>query len=211
MKWLVAAVLVGGLWFFGLGPLLSAHKPSAPTAQTRLAAQAEVPRSTDDRIFLTASERTKAASLPIYPPDIRSLLNVRKRMRYGEFVWNDRSIPPGPLTIRVNLTSQLLSVYRGGHEIGTAVILYGADEKETPLGEFPILAKMRRHRSATYDANMPFTLRLTNDGISIHGSDVRWGYATHGCIGLPLPFAEKLFDVAVQGDKVAIVAPAKAV
>jgi lipoprotein-anchoring transpeptidase ErfK/SrfK len=53
---------------------------------------------------------------------------------------------------------------------------------------------------------MPFTLRLTDDGISIHGSDVRWGAATHGCIGVPLDFAEKLFDQAALGDKVAIVA-----
>jgi lipoprotein-anchoring transpeptidase ErfK/SrfK len=58
---------------------------------------------------------------------------------------------------------------------------------------------------------MPYTLRLTNDGVSIHASSVRWGAATHGCIGIPLPFAQRLFDAAAIGDEVVIVggAPAK--
>jgi lipoprotein-anchoring transpeptidase ErfK/SrfK len=102
-------------------------------------------------------------------------------------------------------------VFRGGHEIGTAVILYGASEKETPAGVFPVLAKMRDHKSITYDnAPMPYTLRLTDDGVSIHGSDVRWGRATHGCIGVPLEFAHKLFDQVAKGDQVTIVSGERA-
>jgi lipoprotein-anchoring transpeptidase ErfK/SrfK len=94
-----------------------------------------------------------------------------------------------------------LSVFRAGHEIGTAVILYGAQSKQTPPGKYPIMSKARKHRSSIYDADMPFTLRLTGDGISIHASNVRWGAATHGCIGVPPVFAEKLFDaVAVKDD-----------
>jgi lipoprotein-anchoring transpeptidase ErfK/SrfK len=108
--------------------------------------------------------------------------------------------------IRVDLESQIISVFRAGHEIGTAVILYGATEKQTPNGTFPILAKIKDHRSITYDnAPMPYTLRLTGDGVSIHGSDVRWGRATHGCIGVPVEFAHKLFDQASKGDQVVIV------
>jgi lipoprotein-anchoring transpeptidase ErfK/SrfK len=57
---------------------------------------------------------------------------------------------------------------------------------------------------------MPYTLRLTDDGVSIHASDVRWGAATHGCIGVPIAFAERLFDVTRIGDEVMIVSPAKA-
>jgi lipoprotein-anchoring transpeptidase ErfK/SrfK len=52
---------------------------------------------------------------------------------------------------------------------------------------------------------MPFTLRLTNDGVSIHASSVRWGAATHGCIGVPPPFAERLFNAAKLGDEVLVV------
>ena len=52
---------------------------------------------------------------------------------------------------------------------------------------------------------MPFTLRLTEDGVAIHGSDVRWGRATHGCVGVPLQFAEKLFGEVNKGDQVLII------
>ncbi len=90
-------------------------------------------------------------------------------------------------------------------EIGTAVILYGADEKPTPTGELSIREKLKDHRSNTYDAPMPYTMRLTDDGVAIHGSNVRWGAATHGCIGVPLDFAAKLFEQVKVGDPVVII------
>ena len=43
--------------------------------------------------------------------------------------------------VRIDLTRQLLSVFRDGHEIGSAVILYGTDGKPTPTGSFTILEK----------------------------------------------------------------------
>jgi lipoprotein-anchoring transpeptidase ErfK/SrfK len=159
-----------------------------------------------ERTFLTKAQVFQAQVEGALDRDVESVLNVRKRMQYGEFVWNDRNVPRGPVWVRVDLKSQLLSVFRSGHEIGTAVILYGAQEKETPDGVFPVLAKIKDHRSATYDgAPMPYTLRLTGDGVAIHGSDVRSGAATHGCIGVPLPFAAKLFEQVSKGDQVVIV------
>ena len=138
---------------------------------------------------------------------VKSLLNVPGQMTYGQFVWNEEGVPPGKLWVRVDLARQTMSVFRGEYEIGTSVILYGADEKRTPTGIFPILARSAKHRSSLYDAEMPYTLRLTNDGVAIHGSDVRQGAATHGCIGVPLAFAARLFANARQGDEV-IVLPA---
>jgi len=102
-----------------------------------------------------------------------------------------------------------LPIFRDGHEIGTTVIVYGGDNKETPTGTFHILARDKDHRSSLYDAAMPYTLQLTSDGVSIHGSTVRWGAATHGCIGVPLEFARRLFDQARVGDEVEIVASPK--
>ena len=109
------------------------------------------------------------------------------------------------MEVRVDLGRQLISVFRGGHEIGTAVITFGARGKDTPTGVLHVLAKFREHRSSSYDADMPFTLRLTDDGVSLHGSNVRWGTATHGCIGLPNEFAEKLFDEVAVGQPVVVV------
>lgn len=162
-------------------------------------------RSTGIRTYLSPAEGKAAVQARLFDRPVQSLLNSGRRMRYGEFIWDDEGIPAGPVWIRVDLEAQLLSVFRGGHEIGTAVILYGAEEKGTPQGKFPILAKLKDHRSSLYDAEMPYTLRLTGDGIAIHGSDVKWGAATHGCIGVPLEFAGKLFAQAAKGDEVTIV------
>ena len=159
-----------------------------------------------DRTFITEAQNFQARAEGLLDRDVKSVLNVTKPMRYGDYLWDEKNVPDGPIWVRVDLKRQLISVFRGGHEIGTAVILYGASEKETPAGVFPVLAKMRDHKSITYDnAPMPYTLRLTDDGVSIHGSDVRWGRATHGCIGVPLEFAHKLFDQAAKGDQVTIV------
>ena len=47
-----------------------------------------------------------------------------------------------------------------------------------------------------YGAPMPYSLHLTDDGVSIHSSMVENGYASHGCIGTPDAFAAKLFAIA---------------
>jgi lipoprotein-anchoring transpeptidase ErfK/SrfK len=137
--------------------------------------------------------------------EVRSILDVRGSMRYGDFLWNDRNVPAGEVLVRVDLRAQTISVFRAGHEIGSAVILYGADSKPTPHGTFPILEKRAQHRSNLYDADMPYMLRLTYDGVAIHGSEVRRGAATHGCIGVPTAFARNLFEAVKRGDEVVIV------
>lgn len=162
-------------------------------------------RTVDDgkRIPLSAAQSATLAG-PGGQQSISSILNVRKRMKYGEFVWDDAGVPAGPVWVRIDLGKQLISVFRAGHEIGTAVILYGADEKPTPVGKLAVLEKRKDHRSSLYDAPMPYTMRLTDDGVAIHGSDVRWGAATHGCIGVPLHFADRLFEQVKVGDPVVI-------
>src|SRR4051812_41499814 len=201
MKELVIAMsglALGGLAAAGLSPVGQprAHPINQPVERSPSSSVSP------NRIMLSdASVRQAIAQGQIDRP-IQSILNVPGKMSYGDFGWNDRGVPRGTLWVRVDLKSQLLSVFRAGHEIGTAVILYGGDGVATPTGRFPILAKLKDHRSATYDAPMPYTLRLTRDGVSIHASNVRWGYATHGCIGVPEAFAAKLFEAVSPGDEV---------
>ena len=174
-----------------------------------VAAAAVTPAVSRDRIVFTAAEQRQAQAEGLSERPIRSILNVRGKMSYGDYRWNDAGVPAGPTWVRVDLDKQLISVFRAGHEIGTAVILYGADGLDTPTGKFPILAKIKDHHSATYDAPMPYTLRLTADGVAIHASDVRWGRATHGCVGVPMAFAAKLFEASSRGEIVLIVDSAK--
>jgi lipoprotein-anchoring transpeptidase ErfK/SrfK len=124
---------------------------------------------------------------------VAGVLAPDRPMGAGDYAWEDSGVPQGELRIVVDLAWQRLYAYRGGVEIGRAAILYGADDKPTPTGTFNILQKKKDHISNLYGAPMPFMLRLTNDGIAIHGSEVEDGYATHGCIGVPDEFAALLF------------------
>lgn len=165
------------------------------------------PAAAQGRAFLTKAQVSEALASGTVDRPIKSLLVVQAPLRFGDYAWNDRAIPAGPTWVRIDLRSQLISVFRAGHEIGTAVIVYGGDNKESPVGTLHILGKARNHRSSLYEAEMPYTLRLTDDGVSIHGSKVRRGAATHGCVGVPLPFARRLFEATKIGDDVVIVPP----
>ena len=137
---------------------------------------------------------------------IRRELSVPHWLRPGEYVWNDDDAPrAGPTVVVVNIRARVLSVYRDGVEIGRSNIVYGADNKPTPTGTFPILEKDADRWSRTYDAPMPHALRLTADWIAIHGSDaIGDDAASRGCVGLPREFAALLFDAVRVGDRVII-------
>jgi hypothetical protein len=135
---------------------------------------------------------------------VRSLLNITKPMHFGDFAWDEDHIPKGPVWVLVDPPHQTLSVFRRGHEIGSAVILYGSSSNPSPAGSFTILDKKAHYYSHSYHAPMPYMLRLTSDGVAIHGSNVRERWATHGCIGVPLDFARLLFVAAAKGDLVVI-------
>lgn len=139
-------------------------------------------------------------------PIVYSVLETDSPLEPGEYLWEPQRGRPGRLEIVADLARDTLYVYRGGVEIGRTILIYGADHKPTPLGSFPILQKRERHISNLYGAPMPYMMRLTWGGISIHGSgevvENRW--ATHGCIGLPDEFAALLFKVARVGDRVTV-------
>ena len=132
---------------------------------------------------------------------VKRVLPIDGPFRHGDYVWDEKGAPAsGPVIITIDLKAETLSVFRAGYEIGAAVILYGATDKPSPLGAFPITQKDADHVSNLYDAPMPYAQRLTSDGVFIHGSDVEYGRGTHGCIGVPTAFAKKLFGVTKLGD-----------
>ncbi|WP_156841190.1 L,D-transpeptidase family protein [Novosphingobium aquimarinum] len=136
---------------------------------------------------------------------IKHILPIEGAIKYGDWHWDESAAPAeGPIVITVDLDARVLSIFRGGYEIGAAAVLLGTEDKPTPLGVFPITQKARHHVSNLYDAEMPYMQRLTNDGITLHGSKVEWGYASHGCIGMPEPFAAKVFSQTKLGDRVFI-------
>lgn len=162
------------------------------------------PADASFRIDLSEEMRSKAVDVNLLPGDAKSLLRVRTTLKHGEYIWNDADVPDGPITVFVDVRRQMMSVFRGGHEIGTAVVVYGGGGHESPLGKFPILSKFRDYHSRTYDAPMPHSMFLTRDGVAIHGNVMAANRATKGCIGLPPEFAKLLFNVAKPGDVVQI-------
>jgi hypothetical protein len=171
---------------------------SAPVVEAPAPAPAPVPVPTP-----VVDPAPRAANDPFV---IKSILPIEGSIRYGDWFWDESGAPQtGKLVITVDLEARVISAFRDGHEIGTAVVLVGTQAHPTPLGTFPILTKERDNVSEKYNnAPMPYTLRLTWDGIAIHGSPVLNGYASHGCIGVPDEFAAKLFAASKRGDKVII-------
>lgn len=200
-----AAALVFAAALVGITPppresIAEAHAP-------RLAAPAPAPAAIPAPEPAPIPIATPAAA-PAPPAEqpfiVRRILDIPGPMQHGSYVWDDAGVPAGELVITIDLAAQTMSVFRGGYEIGAAVIIYGATDKPTPTGIFPISQKKRHHISNLYGAPMPYMLRLTNDGVAIHASDVQWGNATHGCIGLPPEFAALLFEQAELGTKVIV-------
>lgn len=183
--------------------------PSPRSENTRDKPGSSIPArfagASEDRTFLTSRESAEAARRGLLPVGTQSILATGGRLAHGSWRWDDVGVPDGEITVRVDLERQLVSVFEGPHEIGTAVVVYGIEGKETPRGKLPILGKTRDYHSITYDAPMPFSLWLREDGVALHGSSVRMGRATNGCIGVPVEFAERLFAVARKGDIVEVV------
>ncbi|EAQ29124.1 hypothetical protein NAP1_00090 [Erythrobacter sp. NAP1] len=169
-------------------------------------ANTQPPRGPATRMISEPQVQTVPVVQSDDPFVIKSILPIEGTIRYGDWYWDESRAPAtGKIVMTVDLDARVISVFRDGHEIGTAVALLGTQSHPTPLGTFPILTKERDNVSEKYNnAPMPWTLRLTWDGIAIHGSPVMNGYASHGCIGVPDPFAEKLFAIAGRGDKVVI-------
>jgi len=147
--------------------------------------------------------------------------------------WDDDG-GPGEVSIRINLSSQIATIYRDRREIGWCYVATGRQGHGTPVGNFRVTEKTVDkisnrwgwqedefgaviNPSARFDhpkpkgarfvpAPMPYWMRLTNYGIGLHG-----GYipnpgmpASAGCIRLPEDFAPIVFNEVKLGTPVSI-------
>ena len=128
-----------------------------------------------------------------------------KELRRGQYVWRDVPDDAGPERVVISLSDQMAYVYRGDTIMAATTISSGRDSKPTPSGIFSVLNKTPMYRSKKYDnAPMPFMQRIDEYGIALHGG-VNPGYpASHGCVRMPMVFAEKLFGLTKLGTEVVI-------
>ena len=132
------------------------------------------------------------------PPDTADL-------KPDQYIWNPEASPTGPVGIIVDLTAQMIYVYRNGKQIGRSAVSTGIKKHPTAPGSYTILTKNVTYHSEKYhEASMPFMERITWDGMAIHGGNNPGKPSSHGCIHVPLDFAEKLYGITKEGDTVLI-------
>ena len=112
-----------------------------------------------------------------------------------------------PIMAIVSIKSQHVTFYDADGWILRAPVSTGTTGRETPAGVFAVIEKDKDHHSTMYDdAWMPNMLRITWNGIALHGGPLPGYAASHGCVRMPFDFAAKLFDKAPLGMRV-IIAP----
>jgi hypothetical protein len=149
------------------------------------------------------------ATVPVWAGaarDLATLAAAPETMKPGQYVWNDTATNADePLSVSVDLNSQLAWVYRGETLIGLSTISSGGTGYETPTGSYTILQKNLTHKSNLYeDAPMPFMQRLTWDGVALHAGAIPGRPASHGCVRLPKGFAKLLYGATKLGTTVTI-------
>ncbi len=125
-------------------------------------------------------------------------------MKPGAFEWLGEPGPKGSVVIVASIPRQLVHVYRKGVLVGVSTCSTGKPGHSTPAGLFTVINKMKDHVSGTYGDPMPNTLRLTRKGVALHGGELPGYPASHGCVRLPLAFADGLFELTELGAPVVI-------
>lgn len=157
-----------------------------------------------------------------------------ERVRYQLWDYTWKPDPSQPITrIEVRIGEQKVYVYQGNNVAGISPTTTGKPGHETPTGHYTILVKDIDHKSTLYGvfldsdghvvndnasagqeppsgsvydaADMPYYMRIRDDGVGLHAGYLPGYPASHGCIRLPHAFAELLFSNASIGTPVDVV------
>jgi hypothetical protein len=123
----------------------------------------------------------------------------------NDFVWAEALPAEGDARVVVDLLTQTAYAYKGDVLVGAASISSAKTGMVTPLGFWKVLDKRKTYRSKKYgNAPMPFMQRIDEYGIALHGGPNPGFPASHGCVRMPMKFAEKLFGLTKLGTEVVI-------
>ena len=184
---------------WGAGALAVAMVASCATGPSpQMAASAPKPLSND------APYRWTQGAAPQAHKDMVATFG-KVGLKPGDYVWAARVPAEGETRIVIDRLTQMTYVYRGDQLVGAATVSTASKGRVTPLGFWSILEKRRFYRSKKYDnAPMPFMQRIDEYGIALHGGRNPGYPASHGCVRLPMKFAEKLYGLTKVGSKVVI-------
>ena len=126
-------------------------------------------------------------------------------LRPGQFLWAADIPQTGDTKVVIDTLTQLFYVYRADKLIGVATVSTGKKGRETPLGFWAVMNKQKLGHSRKYEnAPMPFMQMYDPKGIAFHAGPNPGYPASHGCVRLPLKFAERLYGLTQMGTKVVI-------
>lgn len=180
-------------------------KPSAPVLLLAALASCSPMQSGSDLTQSQAATQTSAMAQPSFHTKGSPTGRPTGPLKPGEYWWNPKISPKGPVVVLVSLPLQTASVYRNGILIGRSSVSTGSKGHETPPGVFTILEKKQEHYSKTYDnAPMPNMQRLTWEGIAMHSGQLPGYAASHGCIRMPYDFSTALYSITTKGATVVI-------
>lgn len=184
-NWVFAAAAAGLLAGCATAPVKVGEAPLRPAAQELPYrwTQGNAPRAHKDSVALFG---------PI-------------SMKPGDFHWAADIPKEGEAKVVIDLLTQRFYVYRGERLVGMSTISSGEKGRETPLGFWAVRIKKVKGFSRKYDnAPMPYMQMYDEKGIAFHGGKLPGYPASHGCVRLPVKFAEKLFGMTKIGTKVII-------
>lgn len=191
-----------------------------------------LPAAASDNTKTKRNVITKTYSSKGTPVSRNYTTEDRVRYQLWNYSWNPD--PSQPITrIEIRIGEQRVHVYQGDHEAGNSPVTTGKPGHDTPTGSYKIMVKDIDHKSNLYgvflDANgniidgnaeagqkpppgsvydsadMPYYMRLRDDGVGMHAGYLPGYPASHGCIRLPHAFAELLFSNVSVGTPVDIV------
>ena len=126
-------------------------------------------------------------------------------MKPGEFKWIADVPKTGETKVVIDLMTQLMYVYRADKLAGVSTISSGKKGKETQLGFWAVRHKKVKGFSRKYDnAPMPYMQMYDEKGLAFHAGKLPGYPASHGCVRLPLKFAQQLYGMTRIGTKVII-------
>ena len=113
--------------------------------------------------------------------------------------------PQGPLIIAISIEQQKVRVFDANGFFAESPVSTGTKTHPTPMGVFSIIQKHKLHHSNIYSgAPMPFMQRITWSGVAMHAGVLPGYPASHGCIRMPLAFAQKMWNWTRMGARVIV-------
>src|SRR5262249_24643383 len=111
-----------------------------------------------------------------------------------------------PILAIVSLGDQRITIYDAEGKMLQSPVSTGSTGYQHPAGIYSVVQKKAVHQSNVYeDGNMPFMQRITWTGIALHAGVLPGHPASHGCVRMPLSFAERLFGLTDIGLRVIVV------